>query len=276
MAGLQKLIRTTPSPDFLAQAAYNFQSAEKAYSAVMSHAAPPPIDVLDTLKLVIRSFAVLAWKYDGSPSKVTYAANLMVYRSLDELAVPLTQLRKSSMLDDLWAEEQLAGVLRLVGPQLAVRLKGGESEADESLRPLTFGIPHEPVYTRKTDDEKRYRVLPGAPLAFTQRKPDMYANVPDLIEWCKRYSVISPEVLDKIEGYFADADGPKVGSFISIPVGYDESGPIAVINVHRESENLLRESDSAAELFVPAVVGLGIMVWRLLDKLDPKELLFDW
>lgn len=239
---LERLLRTMPPENFLAvfnQMYLLCDSARKfAYQPVV------PTEDLDHLegrvRAILRNIAILAQNYDGNHPNVKFAANIMIYRDRsefigDEQKTDLT--RRLRFCDDGVTIEGLRGVLDLDINMSTIALDEN-ALPDATLRPLALPVP---VIVK--DNRGKYNALPGAPAAFVNRKPEIYANADDIEIWCKDHGNLKHDVVSAISTYFRNESSIK--SFISIPLfRNDKAGgeeePMGILNIHCDSQKLLK------------------------------------
>jgi len=261
---LVRLIRTMPPSDFL----YAFRDIYQGCAAALNTVAggsPTRDSVEKAIRVVCKGIATLARRFDGDSGQFVYAANVMRHRPVSGLdASQLSEIRKRLMFCEPEADvSTLEGVLDLdLKLSTATRLAG--NEPDNQLKPLALPIPK----VQKTTDGK-WRVLPGAPLAFCQGAIDGYGDTSTLGEWCRNQG-FSHGIAQAVEGYFRERSS-TVKSFLSLPIKRfdDDTEIVGVLNIHRDRPNLLREKQPA-EQFEPLVAPFQAILVQLLDMLEEK------
>ena len=82
-------------------------------------------------------------------------------------------------------------------------------------------------------------MLPGAPRAFSERLLDIYADTHTLGQWCREKGDFSESVCTQVDNYFRSQQ--SVRSFVAVPLmQLRDTRPVAVLNIHRNSEGILR------------------------------------
>jgi hypothetical protein len=233
---LVKLIRTLPPGGFLS----TFQRLYWHCSDVLVDVLNVPTEELPAasveraIRIVLSEVAALAHDFDGRPGDVLYAANIMLFRPAESLAPARAalaeRLRFAEPETDLTA---LEGIL-----DLAVELSTTQAEdyvPDRDLQPMALPVPR----MKRSPDGRRSRVLPGAPRAFSERLLDIYADTHTLGQWCREKGDFSESVCKQVENYFRSQH--SVRSFVSFPLmQLRDKRPVAVLNVHRNKEGILR------------------------------------
>jgi hypothetical protein len=166
---------------------------------------------------------------------------------------------------------QLDGVLEL---DLTLSAKMGETGPESWLRPFCLPVPKE------TQINGRWRVLPGAAMAFVKARGspdepvfDAYADTKSLGVFCRAQKEFPESVVREIEEYYSSEEvGSRVRSFVSLALG--SSTPI-VINIHAATTGILRQDieqsgqrSGPTKQFVYLVEPLLLMVLELSGILD--------
>jgi hypothetical protein len=221
---LKETVRTMPPEGFLTSYAALYQEAEFALSLVVS--LPPgqrPAELVPAaIRRVLRMVAVLAKQFDRSPEGASYSANLMLYRAAE--AIPeaeraAVESRLRFCPDEMARLDALRGVLDL-RRDLSTAAEDPECEPLDWLPDdFAFPIPWRPYaqHRRRGDTARRFRIAPGAPVAFTL---GTFSQVPDtskIDDWCRAYSVLLDEV-PSIESFFGEAEGVHIASLVSIAI----------------------------------------------------------
>lgn len=158
-------------------------------------------------------------------------------------------------------------------------------EPDPTLKPLALPVPA--LDSKMSADGQRWRVLPGAPLAFVKATEgpaplvDLYADTATLGRWCREHGDFSPSVVSEIEDYFCGEAGQRVRSFASLPIRRPDktSSLIGVLNIHANRTGLLRSiaiqlqgggGAAPAEQFGFLVAPLLSILAQLLDFREPN------
>lgn len=267
---LEHLIRTVPSADFLARFWDIYLICDAALEgALRPEDGAPDREILNTAaRQILRGFALLAWEYDGRPGPdVNYAANVMLYRAREEVPeAEWPSVRERMRFDPSVDWDDLRGVLDLQRDDLSTTAFSDEAAPDETLIPLALPIWKRESVTLPPDYRRKWRLFPGAPIAFVLDEASHFVDAKDLLAWCTENGLFTEDAILSVAEYFRPDDGPPVGSFISLPLKGpdDEAEPIAVLNLHRSESGLLKEAEGAAEHFVPVVRPLQLMLGKLL------------
>jgi len=278
---LANLIRTLPPEDFLSTLGETYWRCDKMLATVRRAGADLGVPELEkTIRAVLRGIGSLAQKFDAATWGTVYAANVMLFRlpsffREDAVADLLARLRFREREVNIHA---LYGVLDLdLALSAAVSGEQQENEGtlpDTELRPLALPIPALDA-TRGVGG--KWRVLPGAPLAFVKAQQieapivDLYADTSTLGKWCRDTGDFSPTVVQDLEGYFSGEAGARVRGFASLPLrrhGGDQS-IIGVLNIHANRADLLRSGagqTSTTEGTTPAAQ-FGFLIGPVLSIL---------
>jgi hypothetical protein len=305
-----------PPTDFLEFASYRFAKSENdvATLLVLPHEQRTADILKSALRVVLDNFAEVARAFDGKPSEA-YHANIMTYHPPSEIAAN-TQFKHALSERLLFPRFQASinknqGVLDLRTDLAIVTTNEPESgvEPDSVIRPVALAIP-DPL-SAKIEGQKKYYTLPGAPIAWTQRKADGYAKTDELLDWYKRKCVRDEDVEQNIREYFQD-ESLGIGSLTSFALMFNEEkeddtvlpskamsnlllkteagfqfatedtldgndldgndeAPIGVLNLHRKSPGILKGDERAGPYFVSATRPFRILCTRLLYLLRAVE-----
>jgi hypothetical protein len=278
---LVRAIRTMPPIHFLANFGDAYREAEQATWQVFDATSPASNDALvKAIRHVLRGFATLARHFDGSKDNKLYAANIMVFiksESLDRERVQAIK-RRLNLCEPETSVEDLYGVLDLRRELSATATQQTDDEWDTTLVPLALAIPKEILVESRDRDHAVWRIMPGAPIAFTLKEADSYTDTTELGRWCDHYGDFTDKVKLQVDKYFDPATTPPVRSFISLPLvwgeGEDEDPhevPLAVLNIHRDEPNLLKEDGEPVRHFVAVTRPLRLLLMRLLAELHRRE-----
>jgi hypothetical protein len=242
---LIELIRTLPPADFLSEFDRVLGECEQAVEQVRKGSSQSADAIEGAIRVVLDGIVTLAALFDGRPYGVTYAANIMLFeetRSLaqEELERLMERLRFREPVLDPCA---LRGVLNLQ-LSLSTTTATTAAEPDENLQPLALPIPP----SSRSEDGRRWRLLPGAPLAFVTGNMELFTDTSTLGEWCRKYGDFSPTVCAEVEAYFGSSTGMRIRSFLSFPLA--DADKIGVVNIHRDQPGLLGEREPAKQ-FLP-------------------------
>jgi len=128
----------------------------------------------------------------------------------------------------------LEGVLDLC-VQLSTTTQAENYGPDTDLQPMALPVP----MMKRSEDGRRSRVLPGAPRALSERLLDIYADTHTLGQWCLEKGDFSESVCTQVDNYFRSQQ--SVRSFVAFPLmQLRDPRPVAVLNIHRNSEGILR------------------------------------
>ena len=269
---LETLVRTMPPPDFLPFFAEVYTRCAAARRIALTRGADEE-DRARAIRYVLEGVALLARRFDrAEDTDVRYAANLMVYRPqecITEEALPGLE-RRMRFMERGVGVRSLRGVLDLRCEHSAfAEGTDPDAEPDPHLREIVLPVqaPEDERTRIVCDGESmlRWRVLPGAPMAFVRGELEVYTDVEDMVRWCEQQGDFSREVVQAIRDHFRSASEHGSVSFASFPLfGPGGAGtPVAVLNVHRNAPGLLRERKLAAQ-FAALLEPFGGMLAELL------------
>lgn len=224
-------------------------------------------EVARVIRTVLEGVITLAKRFDESAEGVVYGANVMRYIPTKDR--PTTDV------------ERYAEALRFCPPELSIQRLAGVLHVDPTFSASTsdnvsgavdpdlpaFALPF-PADVRNGDG--KWRILPGAPLAFHRAQCgepgyDGYADTHTLSEWCRTEGAFDPQVVEKLDQYFNSA--PLIRSFSSIALKAPNDQPQGVLNIHRNTVGVLRETGAAGH-FYELMGPFGLLFLRLLRLYD--------
>jgi|SRR5579864_2257234 len=130
---------------------------------------------------------------------------------------------------------------------------------------MALPIPEQETAHDNDKSRKKWRVLPGAPLAFCLNRPELYQDTATLAKWCEEQGAFDGLVVDQIREYF-EHRMTTVRSLAALPLTrMDGTGEkIGVLNIHSELSGLLN-AERVGKLFIPIIVPFRAMLIDLLD-----------
>lgn len=270
---LEDTIRTMPPRGFVVEFAQYFGQCHKAVKALDLIASPSRDQIARVARMLLSSVAHLARKYDAAQG-ATYAANVMIYwetvahwqKYMGTVEVPDVKFAE--------AEAALDRIPLLIIDRLLSATTGSGNIDDPD--PVLTTIPNlalpVPGQSRngRSDDGKRWRVLPGAPLTYFTKEPNSYEDTSALGSWCRERGDFSESVSLQVESYFGQDNVRNViGSFASIPIKSSANTmPIGVVNLHCNSTGILRDPGAPSQFFPliePFTTLLADTMLRLLN-----------
>lgn len=236
---LEQLIRTMPPRDFLSAVSEMFRSADKLVDAILGVPKTPqnPDAIDQSVREILKMVALLAAKFSGHrPGRHRYAANIMLFRSLEDLKGNLSEVetRLKFMVSGATVDG-LRGILDVI-QSLSATAETNSSEADHELEPFALPVPKEIKRRDKTT------VLPGAPYAFVEGQASVFFDTSEVYRWCKDYADFTEDVESSVKEFFENDN--RVNAFISIPLKERVTGfPFAVLNIHSDVEKGFLHTD---------------------------------
>jgi hypothetical protein len=259
---LVELIRTLPPADFLSEFDRVLSVCEQAVEQVRRESVQTAEAIEGAIRVVLDGIVTLAALFDGRPYGVTYAANIMLFRetrSLSEAELKLL-MERLRFRDPVLDARALKGVLDLQ-LSLSTTTATAGADPDGNLQPLALPIPP----SIRSEDGRRWRLLPGAPLAFVTGGMELYTDTSTLGRWCRTYGDFSETVCAEVESYFGSSTGMRIRSFVSFPLA--DADKIGVVNIHRDQPGLLGEKEPARQ-FLPLMRPFRQLCLSLLETLE--------
>jgi len=244
-------LMSIPPTGFLQAFADSYQLSEEAACETINDPNPTKEQTARTLRTVLTLIATLALLYhqdSHGKNKPRYAANIMLFKELEELS----HEEKEAVKGRLWLFEEedfntCFGALDLV-KEFSTSTDSQNPEKDGSLKKgFAFLVPHidEPL----TDDKLRQsQVLPGAPWAFITQKVHSFVNPEQLIKFVAQMDfrpTTRDDFIQELNDYFNSVEGQMVKSFISFPIPQPDFGknarPLGILNIHRDTTDMLKD-----------------------------------
>lgn len=244
-----ELVQTLPPRGWREDYAAAINAAAEGLQAVVPRVRQPDVNrehLAEVIRELLGSIATLAYRYDAQPrtasGAVEYAANVMTFversgRGTEEDPFFAEHVRHAiKFLPADVSLESLAGVLYLQ-PELTYSTR---TSGRDPLPPLALPIPATPQ-----SPSGRWRVLPGAPLAFVSNAVDGYADVSTIGAWFDQFGDFPRSVRDEVHAYF-NGNGAGVRSFLSRPLIVDQE-KVGVLSIHAARPNLLGVLDAGTQ-----------------------------
>jgi len=209
-------------------------------------------DIEELIRFLLSDIAHFAYVYDGR-NDARYAANVMMFipRCKTDLSNPFPKVDQAAIrtfIPEPFGLNYLKGILVLVEELSVVAQPEGAIRAvkDDNSARVIFGIPE------AAREERRWKVFPGAPLAFVKWGEIFSQDGADLREAVQghddltRLSECNQEAVNgeefeiprealkaTVEFYQSSRHGEQVKSFLSFPLADNKFGmPFAVLNLH--------------------------------------------
>jgi hypothetical protein len=263
---LEQLIRTLPPANFLGLLAQILSNADKIMDVLTPLNEVDRDDLVQGLRQLLNLIARLAQSFDGDDQSVHYGANIMLVKYADLLSdEQKTEIQQRLLFTDPETSvDQLLGVLDL-DAELSATAADAAAHPDPDLASLALPLP----VTAQTETG-RYRVLPGAPIAYFTRQADGFTDTDDLRRWCDTEGDFTNAVKDELQNYFRDA---AFRSFLSIPLFASPEAtdqlneePMAILNIHCDRVGLLAHQGEPASHFVSVIRQFQLDLAKLLRK----------
>ncbi len=248
---LETLIKTLPPDGFLTEFSNIYklcnQAAKEAAFTVDDETEIDIKDIELAIRVVLDGVVALAYVFDGKPHNTRYAANIMCYKEIDKLTEPEIDdvASRIQFIEPGVNIRELKGVLDL-DPILSTTTETTDPLHDDDLRNFALPLPE----NYRSDNGERYRILPGAPMAFELNQMSIYPETNKLAHWCRENGDFSPSLCDTVEAYFSSDAAQKIKSFASMPLcGIGNYNKIGVLNIHRDTPGLLEEKEPVKQFF---------------------------
>jgi len=229
---LESIIRTMPPDNFL-------ELFRVVYNDCLRVSTDPSSNAAKRIRIVLQGVITLVRRFERSPHRVRYAANVMPFVKPTELDSPaMARLRNI-----LWFHEPGADLAKLAGVlvtqrELSTALEVAPDDTDSRLATFALPVVTGPLRTA----QGLWRALPGAPLAFMRHAAgeagvDGYQDTLTLAQQTK--FDLRPATLTEIGQYFASDAGRDVQSFLSFALSQPAEQAVGVLNIHQNVTGLL-------------------------------------
>lgn len=269
---LGKIMRTMPPENFIENYAVLYLGAASITDeALRLDPVRERDEVVARARRLLRTVAVLAKTFDGDHDERTYGANIMVYRTAKSVLSDHDLLQRVVSNPFFFREEgvELHGLEGVLILQPEFSATSDVADVDGSIQQIVLPIPH-----KRLTPENKYLVVPGAGVAYADRKDVLVPDSSKIGDWCRDYGDFRQEFTIRLQQYFTDH--PVVSSFASLvllpPDGWLEDvapAPLGVVNVHANEVGLLRGSDRAFTQFVSILRPVLRQIARLWLHLHP-------
>jgi len=257
---LVEVLRSQPPSDLLGVFKETYEKCDRV-ARVESQ--PNRAELAKKIRAVLTGLATLARRFDGEAESVRYATNIMIFVPTAHLTPTSAQVKQLEAFllhrDPETSLEKYRGIL-LLEHELSTVVPSGDP--DMEVKRIAFQIPH--TANLKTSGGK-WRVIPGAPMAFIKGDCDGYADANRLTEWVRANSVLGDDFVRALDKYFRE-HGAQVQSFVSLALS-DGSGsePLGVVNIHRNRPDMLR-AEQKLKHFLPLVAPFVLLLHGLVKE----------
>lgn len=262
-----KRLQTLPSDGYLQSYQSSFRVAASNVFLVLLDPATTVDQVNQAIRTVLGSILETARDYD-KVGDIKYSANIMIWR---ESKTNIESKNYLSPVVNALNNPNYSGFLELL-PELSTNTS---QDANYGVDDLVSALVL-PVHNNKSDvpDSNMNlftHLLPGAPYAFANKIYASFGTINELFTWLDSVCAESLEVKNVIKDYFRENPGARIKSFASLPILLpsidapdSEANPIAVLNIHSETENIL--DDNGESLFQPLLEPFLMLLSTLLLK----------
>jgi len=274
---LEETIRTMPPRDFVAEFAKFYSQSHKAVQALDAGSPVSKEDIQAAIRMILHSIAQLARRFDAAQQCI-YASNVMLYWSSVEQWQKHANAETMPNIRFVELEAALDRIpLLILEDSLTASTDCQPGDLDPAMRGvanLALPVPAEGRNGR-SEDGRRWRVLPGAPLTFFTQKSNSYGNAGELGKWCRERGDFSESVASQIDQYFGqDSVRNVIGSFASMPIKSSLGGnSIGVLNLHSNGLEMLISAGAPSQFFPLAEPFTSLLADALqkLLKFDEKD-----
>lgn len=244
------LLRTQPPRSFLSNYSANYQTAFSAVAEILrgDESVRQESTIQTAVHNVFLAIAALARSFDDRPLSY-YSVNLMTFEGIETIPVggqvPVKFLDAS--LDEKRSELQGLLVLRKA---YSVALQSNaqcEEIPDSRLAPIALPVPK--TWTNRAG---RFRALPGAPLAFCERKANYFDDASAMADFCRSLGDFPESVTEETQQYFAEHR--YIGSLASFPVLEPIDGAdaqcVGVVNIHSDEKGILKKEEGSEQFLL--------------------------
>ncbi|MBK9586564.1 MAG: hypothetical protein KA099_08565 [Alphaproteobacteria bacterium] len=267
---LKEAIRTLPPEGFLNLFSEKYDEAHALYKALL-HAEGK--FTKQEIELSIRGILIgilrLTEFFDRGSENQSYGANIMIFTDAykkDENYKPELKVNLKFANEDV-DMHKLKGVLYLKH-ELSTSTKCDNSEIDTDLQPIKLALPV--PFEAISSKTRKFKALPGAPLAVALNSPNLYADASTVADWVKTEGDFNETIEAEIRDYFSIGLGKDIKSFCSIPLVCDGAEPIAVLNLHKNATEMFSRKDQFA-IYTKIMQPFLSMLAELVNKLyEPR------
>lgn len=268
---LQDMIRTMPPRGFVVDFADYYDKCAAAVDALGKiHKQATREQISAVIRLLLRNIATLAQRYDARGGD-QYSANLMLVWESKAAYEAANATRPA--LDVRFVEPEVnVAALRLLVLDETLSASTAEAEPlnpDGGLSSLKgFALPIPADSSSRSPDGRRWRVLPGAPLAFVEQELNAYDDTVRLGDWFERHGDFTQSTRQAVEGYFGSEQTRRsIRSFACLPLTTSNGLKLGVLNLHSNRPNILSAPGTPSQFYPlirPLIATLADLVQRLL------------
>lgn len=280
LQGLVTRLLTLPPEGFLGKFQGLFRPALAISLAAILEESVTREQIECAIRFVLGSLAALAKAFDGDPSNSVFNANIMVFRSKEDLMPnPAEKQRIESIIifsDEFNSIDFYQGVLELI-PEFSTTSEAKGYEIDSSICAIALPIPI--IKDVTIYGQRKHKVLPGAPWSFVHNTYSCFHTIKEFTDWCHDHCDFTDTVKIAIKDYFESGSGVEVKSFASLPILpatpeiKASQKPLAVLNIHRNAEGILTgrgklndSTELGMQLFTPLTEPFRLLLALLLEK----------
>ena len=213
---LQDLMTTLPPKSFLSLYAERSVDARRLYDAISAlNDSPQSNEIALAIRATLFNIIEMVKVFDEISPTERVGANIMILKRPDDYN---NDPKCHTIQDNLIFAEQavsihsLFGVL-VVAPELSAT--DISSNVDPAMKDVKFVLPV-PTISHSTVNRK-YTVLPGAPLAALIGLANGYGDVASLELWFETEGDFSDTISKQVADYFKGGEGRDILSFWNVP-----------------------------------------------------------
>jgi hypothetical protein len=262
LRSMVRRLQTLPPSGFLDSFRDAFRVAGRQTLLVALNPTSSLSQVDHAIRNVLGAIVEVARDFDEQNS-ATYGANLMLWR---RAGTPFENPSPMHLVPYSPQDPSVRGYLELVvSLSTTTALENSQYSHDTQIAPIVVPVA---IASEKVLDAKghaRDPVLPGAPQAFLRGDFVVFESVEAYVGWLDENSSRGLETVNPLKEYFVNGAGKHVKSFGSRPIVSVNPtvGPIAVLNIHSDRDNLLQ--DSGQTLFAPLIEPFCFLLATLIE-----------
>jgi hypothetical protein len=257
---LPDLVRTMPSEPFMQDLGIALEKCQVLHDATTCRA-----ELLDSIRVLLYWVAVLARGFDGTQARnARFATNVMIFISAQDAGA---WDEKITFASPGTALSGLEGVLALCCDLTSL----DTGDLDDQVPEIALPVPKQ-IGTPKDLGGNGWQALPGAPMAYSQKRFEHFERAAQMADWVRDYGNFPPSVAHEIEAYFGD--NPLIAGFLAVPIfepvaeytDRERRKVLAVLNLHWSAAARLRR-DRAAALFAESIFPLRLLLAKQIERL---------
>lgn len=237
-------IRTVPPGDFMSTFHELYNKTQETKNEILSSEDIKREEYHYLIRNILYAMLTLIDKFDRLHEDTRYGVNIMLFRDNKIIISRKEDISKKIIFVEKECDYgELAGVLELQ-KEFTVSSDTDAAKADEKVEEIILPIPKY-LRTELLDRSqgKKYRVLPGAPFAYSEGEISRFSDTRALLDWCDKNGDFTESVKNEIKDYFFGKHYERIRSFLSIPFPKRNKICAGVINMHSNKKGLLENEE---------------------------------